>query len=83
MAAVKLIEYLQAERGRAAKLARALGVRPVMSTQWARGHKPVPVPRCMPIERATQGAVTRADLRPHDYLQHWPELAHNGERGGQ
>lgn len=29
----------------------------------------------MPIERATHGAVTRPDLRPDDYLIHWPELA--------
>lgn len=29
----------------------------------------------MPIERATQGAVTRRDLRSDDYLIHWPELA--------
>lgn len=29
----------------------------------------------MPIERATEGAVTRRDLRPEDYLIHWPELA--------
>lgn len=29
----------------------------------------------MPIERATEGAVTRRDLRPDDYHIHWPELA--------
>lgn len=29
----------------------------------------------MPIERATDGVVTRRDLRPDDYLIHWPELA--------
>ena len=28
----------------------------------------------MPIERATEGAVTRRDLRPNDYQIHWPEL---------
>jgi len=28
----------------------------------------------MPIERATAGAVTRSNLRPDDYLTHWPEL---------
>jgi len=28
----------------------------------------------MPIERATAGAVTRRNLRPDDYLTHWPEL---------
>jgi len=30
-----------------------------------------------PIERATQGAVTRRDLRPHDCEQIWPDLATN------
>lgn len=29
----------------------------------------------MPIERFTEGEVTRADLKPDDYLTHWPELA--------
>ena len=36
----------------------------------------MPIERCVPIERATQGAVTRRDLRPDDYLDIWPELAH-------
>jgi len=35
----------------------------------------VPVERCVAIERATKGAVTRRDLRPNDWLQIWPELA--------
>jgi Putative antitoxin of bacterial toxin-antitoxin system, YdaS/YdaT len=39
------------------------------------GEKSVPFDQCMPIERATDGAVTRRDLRPEDYLIHWPELA--------
>ncbi len=29
----------------------------------------------MPIERATNGAVTRRDLRPDDWHEIWPELA--------
>lgn len=35
----------------------------------------VPLEKCMPIERATGGLVTRRDLRPGDWLEHWPELA--------
>jgi len=27
------------------------------------------------IERATNGQVTRRDLRPHDWRNIWPELA--------
>jgi len=33
----------------------------------------------LPIKRATQGAVTRRDLRPHDYAQIWPDLAEGAQ----
>lgn len=69
---MKLLEYIRVERGRAAQLARALGVRPVMIHQWATGQKPVPLARCMPIEAATSGVVARCDLRD-DAQVHWPE----------
>jgi DNA-binding transcriptional regulator YdaS (Cro superfamily) len=39
------------------------------------GDKRVPIERCVPIERATAGAVTRKDLRPDDWAAIWPELA--------
>lgn len=45
--------------------------------QWMRGLRPVPVERCAVIERLTQGAVTRKDLRPNDWHEIWPELALN------
>ncbi|MEY2686583.1 MAG: hypothetical protein RL375_781 [Pseudomonadota bacterium] len=35
----------------------------------------VPIERCYSIERATNGAVTRKDLRPDDWHEIWPELA--------
>jgi DNA-binding transcriptional regulator YdaS (Cro superfamily) len=35
----------------------------------------VPIERCYAIERATNGAVTRKDLRPDDWQEIWPELA--------
>lgn len=63
-----------APRGTAAAIARAVGVSPVMVTQWANGDKEVPPRRCMAIELATHGAVTRADLRPEDYWLIWPDL---------
>ncbi len=54
-------------------MASALGVTMAAIGNWkARG---VPVQRCVVIERLTQGAVTRRDLRPHDWQQIWPELA--------
>ena len=69
--------YFSSGRGRAASLARALGVRPVVVSRWGAGTKPVPVERCAAIERATQGAVARQDLRPDDWQDIWPELANS------
>jgi len=72
---MELRTYLStAPRGTAAAIARAVNVSPVMVTQWASGEKPVPVARCLGIERATEGRVTRKDLRPTDYWEHWPDL---------
>lgn len=56
--------YTQSERGAASRLASALGVRPVMVSQWTSGLKSVPAERCPEIERATAGAVTCEELRP-------------------
>lgn len=64
----------QAERGAAAALARAVGVHPVMVSQWASGLKPVPVERCAVIEETTGKLVRRWDLRPGDWWKVWPEL---------
>lgn len=35
----------------------------------------VPIERCYAIERATNGVVTRKDLRPDNWHEIWPELA--------
>lgn len=56
-------------------LAHLIGVSPAAVNQWISGHRPVPVERCVAIERATHGQVTRKDLRPNDYSLIWPELA--------
>ena len=57
------LERAIAAAGGASALARALGlVWPSTVTNWAvRG---IPAERCLPIERATGGAVTRFELRP-------------------
>lgn len=34
----------------------------------------VPIERCPAIEMATEGEVTRRDLRPTDWWMIWPEL---------
>lgn len=64
--------------GGATKLAAILGVSLQVVGHWkARG---VPIERCVAIERATAGAVTRRDLRPKDYSDIWPELAGQPKR---
>ncbi len=69
-----LKSWCAAERGRAARLAKVLGVDPVMVSQWANGTKPIAWERCTPIETGTGGDVRRWDTRPDDWWQHWPEL---------
>lgn len=63
------------QRGRSLRLANTLGVTPPVVSDWCTGKKQVPVERCVAIERATEGAVTRRDLRPDDWQAIWPELA--------
>ena len=76
---VKLKDYV-AERGVTAALARQIGAQPQLMWQWASGVRPVPLERCVAIERATDGAVTRIDLRPDDWHEIWPELAISEEK---
>ncbi len=44
-------------------------------SNWRYGKRPVPIGRCIDIEKATGGLVTRKDLRPDDWQKIWPELA--------
>lgn len=46
-----------------------------MVNQLVNGSRPVPVEHCLAIERATNGLVTRRDLRPDDWQKIWPDLA--------
>lgn len=60
-----------------AQLREAIGARSdAQIRQWQHGYASrLPGPRyCVAIERATQGCVTRRDLRPHDWHLIWPEL---------
>jgi DNA-binding transcriptional regulator YdaS (Cro superfamily) len=72
---MNLQTWVISERGRSLSLAKALGVRPATVSNWVTRKKSVSVGQCMPIERATEGAVTRRDLRPDDFHIHWPDLA--------
>lgn len=70
--------YCEQERGRQATLAAAIKVPPVSISNWAGRKRPVPLPHVLPIERATQGRVTRRELRPEDWHVYWP-----AENGGE
>lgn len=60
---MKLRDYIDEKRGRAADLARALKITPTLIAQWA-STRQVPAERCPAIERATSGIVRCEDLRP-------------------
>ena len=51
----------------AASLARAIGVTPQFLSQVLSGARPLPAKRVIAIERATDGKVTRHELRPDLY----------------
>lgn len=36
----------------------------------------MPIEHCLSIEQATDGKVTRQELRPNDFWRIWPDLAH-------
>ena len=63
-------------RGTPAELAATLGISIVYLHQLAaRQDGRVPSPAlCLAIERATNGVVTRHELRPDDYWLIWPDL---------
>ena len=72
---MNLNDYLLNSTESAASLAAKLKISPVLISQWRTGIRPVPVERCTAIEQATNGQVTRKDLRPYDWESIWPELA--------
>ncbi len=68
------LERAASAMGGISALAAALGVSQSTPSMWkARGS--VPVEHCLAIERATQGLVTRRDLRPDDAHLIWPDIA--------
>ena len=76
---MKLNDYLKSPGALSVRqLAVAVGVKSDMQIrQWQhsyRGRKPGPI-YCWAIERATNGLVTRKELRPDDWQRIWPELA--------
>ena len=55
-------------------LGRILGVTKAAVYQWKEIGRQVPIRHCLTIERVTNGAVTRKDLRPNDWHLIWPEI---------
>jgi len=84
---MQLNEYLKSPGALSVRqLANAVGVKSEMQIrQWQHGYagrRPGPI-YCHAIERATDGLVTRKDLRPNDWQQIWPELATNTTTNAQ
>ncbi len=71
---MKLLEYVKTQSTQR-ELAGKLLITPVLISQWANESRPVPPERCVEIEIATDGVVSRRDLRPNDWMRLWPELA--------
>ncbi|WP_243419216.1 YdaS family helix-turn-helix protein [Comamonas sp. JNW] len=75
-----LSDYIKEQgRGGLTALARKIGAHAPDLSRWAAGDRPVPVERCVAIEAATGGAVSRIDLKPVDWQQIWPELKNKKE----
>lgn len=55
---------LEAVGGKQTELASRISVTPQALYQWINNLRPVPAKHCIAIEQATDGAVTRYDLRP-------------------
>lgn len=67
-----LNEYLKNHSQKS--LAMKLSVNPALISQWVLGTRPISGKKCVLIELATNGKVTRQDLRPNDFWELWPDL---------
>ena len=75
MRGMTLAQWLSEQYGRSAALAAHLRLPPSFVAKMKAGVKAVPIAHMAAIERFTDGAVTRRDLRPDDAHLIWPELA--------
>lgn len=72
---MELKEYIDSlERGGSKNLARKLNISKSFLSQMASGLCPISSKRCVEIELATCGKVSRKDLRPDDWYKISPEL---------
>lgn len=70
---MKLSDYLREAGLSHAGFGKLIGVSQPIVSGWANDGL-VPEKRAVQIEVATDGAVTRRDLRPDDWHEIWPEL---------
>lgn len=76
---MELKKYLLKKRGNTSLLAKSIGAHAPDVCRWAKDKsdkdfRPVPLEKCFAIEKATNGDVSRKDLRPDDWQEIWPEL---------
>ena len=72
---MNLSDYLKTRgHGAGILLALQIGSHAPDISNWSNGKRPVPIRHCIAIEHATEGEVTRRDLRPDDWHLIWPEL---------
>lgn len=74
-AAMNLKNWIEAERGRAMALAKAIDVSQAFVSNMVNGEKAIPAEHCKAIEAFSDGVVTCQEMRPHDWHKYWPELA--------
>jgi len=79
---MNIAQYLEHSQVSQSAFAALVGVSQSMVWQWIEGRRPVPEKRCARIERLTNGAITRQELRPDDWQEIWPELANTEGKGG-
>lgn len=66
--------YVDAERGRAKRLAMRLQRSAAFVSQMARGQRPIPAAAARVIEDESGGLVPRWVSRPKDWFELWPDL---------
>ena len=69
-----IMTYLDTKQITQSAFASSLGISPGLVYQWVKGLRPIAPGQCVAIERLTEGAVTRRDLRT-DWREIWPELS--------
>jgi len=64
---MRLQDFLDSSGMTQTELARRLGVTPGLVWQWLNGRRPIAATKVIPLEVATDGRVSRHDLRPDIY----------------